>query len=150
MPITVTETITSLAYRISAKGKAMHASLVQAFTRIAIGLQGYIKTQKLQGQVLEQRSGKLSRSIIQTVTDAGRTITAIVQAGSLAPYGAVHEWGGTFNIPEHMSHSSLSKKEWTVKAHTATFPERSFMRSSLSEYRARALHEIEQAISGSI
>ena len=150
MPFTVTETLTSLSYRITAKGKALHTSLLIAFARIAIGLQAYIKTQKLQGQVLAHRSGKLTRSIEQQVVDQGRTFTAVVQAGSLAPYGAIHEYGGTFQIPEHMSHSRLSQKTWTVRSHTATFPERSFMRSSLKEYRDQAYREIENAISGSL
>ena len=145
MPLIITESVTSLSVRIRATGQRVHASLVMAFTRIAIGLQQYIVTQKLEGQVLHHRSGKLIRSIQQHIEDSGNTIAAVVQAGSLAPYAAVHEWGGMFNIPEHQSFSRAGRA-FSVRAHTATFPERSFMRSSLREYKDTALREIRAAL----
>jgi len=145
MPFTVTETVTALAVQLRTASRRLHDSLRVAMARIAIGLQSYIMTQKLEGQVLHHRSGKLVRSIQQHLEENGNTISAVVQAGTLAPYAVVHEWGGTFLIPAHLSHSAQGREYW-VREHTATYPERSFMRSSLREYRDPALREIRAAI----
>jgi phage gpG-like protein len=121
------------------------SALERAFARIAIRLQRYIVTQKLQGQVLHHRTGNLARSVIQRVEQEGSRISAIVQAGGLAPYAGVHEYGGTFSIPEHQSVSRLGKA-FTVHSHTAHFPERSFMRTSLEENVEMYLAEVNKAI----
>lgn len=127
----------------------LQGGLQRAFARIAIRLQKYIKDEKLAGQVLHRRSGKLASSVIQRVETSGTQIAAIVQAGSLAPYAGVHEYGGVFTVPEHMSVSRRGKA-FSVRAHSATFPERSYMRTSLEENISVFLEEINKAIGESI
>ena len=88
-------------------------------------------------------------------------------------YARVHEYGGTFNVPAHerrIGYNSdservkllgklggFSKKVATysttmVRAHTVTYPERSFLRSSLSEQKKNIVKELklsmDEALSG--
>jgi len=131
---------------LKGSGNKLQGGLQKAFARIAIRLQQYIVTQKLHGQVLHQRSGKLAGSVIQRVESEGNKIAAIVQAGGLAvSYAGVHEYGGTFSVPEHMSASRLGKK-FTVHQHNATYPERSYMRTSLEENVEMYIEEVNKAI----
>lgn len=123
----------------------VQGGLQRAFARIAVRLQQYIVHQKLSGDPLHRHSGKLASSVIQRVETSGSQIKAIVQAGSLAPYAGVHEYGGTFSIPEHASVSRLGKA-FTVRAHSATYPERSFMRTSLEENVEMYLQEVSSAL----
>jgi|SRR5579863_926663 len=132
------------AGQISSKGHNLRASIYRAMNRIQVGLQSLIIS-KLQGPVLQHRSGKLTGSVRGQVEDHGDMISAVVTAGGgVAPYAAVHEYGGTFQIPDHLSHSKRGRA-FTVRAHSATFPERSFMRSSLTEFRSRAEAELAKA-----
>jgi phage gpG-like protein len=124
----------------------LQGGMQRAFARIAIRLQQYIVQQKLSGQVLHHKSGKLASSVIQRVETTEGRIAAIVQAGGLAvSYAGVHEYGGTFQIPEHLS-VSRSGKQFTVHAHSATYPERSYMRTSLDENTDMFLEEVSKAI----
>jgi len=134
---------------LKGKPEKLQGGMQRAFARIAIRLQKYIVTQKLSGDPLKRHSGKLAASVIQRVENSGTKISAIVQAGSLAPYAFVHEYGGTFQIPEHLSVSRLGRS-FTVHAHSATFPERSFMRTSLEENVDMYLAEVSKAIGESL
>lgn len=107
---------------------------------------------KLDGEVLKVGTGTLRRSINRRVLADSLKITGAV--GTNLVYARVHELGGVFQIPEHTAHhkKSFSKQasstaksgyrkvyfkkhveEWTVKAHEAHFPQRSFLMSSLKE-----------------
>lgn len=121
-------------------------SLLKAMTRIGIGLQAYIQTKKLEGQVLQHRSGKLIGSIRQHVVDEGSEIVVVVQGGGgVAPYGYVHEYGGTYLVPTHWRTSKLGNP-YQVRPYNITFPERSYMRSSLEENEQWIVEQIERAI----
>jgi phage gpG-like protein len=98
-------------------------------------LQAIVVDEKLSGQALNVRSGDLQNSIITSVDSVSTEVVGTVGVDPSSPaarYGAVHEFGGTFEIPEHLSHSSLGK-EFTVRSHSATFEEHSFLRSALTE-----------------
>jgi hypothetical protein len=122
-------------------------------------LQAKVVGEKLQGQVLQHRTGKLSASIRAIpVTQEGGVIVGIVEGGGgPAFYGRIHEYGGVFEIPEFQRRVTGGGKEainsrtqkkvpGTVRAHTATFPERSFMRSSLAEHRDAIFAGLTQAV----
>ena len=95
-----------------------------------IDLQGRITGTKLSGQVLQVRTGTLWRSIQYAVEE-----TPIGYRGSIGSnliYAAIHEFGGDVFRPDHVRIS----KEGTVhfvRGHTAHYPERSYLRSSLQE-----------------
>lgn len=132
--------------RIRGADRRVWAAIRRCMLRISIVLQQHVVERKLRGQVLQHRTGKLARSVNQRVVDSGNEIAAIVTGGgSTATYGYVHEFGGTFDIPEHMSFSRTGKA-FMVRAHQATYPEKSFMRSSLVDLRARFARDMNDAV----
>jgi phage gpG-like protein len=127
-------------------GRKIEESVERAMLRIVIQLQSDIRRNKLQGDPLHQRTGNLSREI--TTNDPrsdGGDILGIVGVARTAPYGEVHEMGGTFTIPEHMSTSRLGNR-FSVRAHEATFPARSFLRSTLREQESGIREAIAKAV----
>lgn len=118
---------------------------------LTVDLQGYVIANKLQGQVLNHKSGALSRSIQEDVLADGDTITGEVFSSGDVKYAAIHEYGGVIHHPggtpyipnangggaEFVSKifaSSLKGAGLPVtKPHDITMPERSFLRSSLAE-----------------
>jgi phage gpG-like protein len=116
------------------------AQIASTMTWVLIDLQSYIVLQKLQGQVLHHRSGHLGKSIVYRQTQDTAGEHGIVGVGLEAPYGFIHEFGGVYTIPTHLAHwvngpplGQIRTASWTVNAHAANFPERSFMRSALSD-----------------
>jgi phage gpG-like protein len=128
---------------LRAKPEKLRAGMRSAMQRIGIMVLATVQ-RKLSGEVLNIRSGKLIRSAHTFVEEDGNSISAVVQAGALAPYGAVHETGGTFTIPLHMS-TSRKGKRFPVRAHQATFPQRAFMAPALEENNAAINAEIARA-----
>jgi hypothetical protein len=148
--------------------------LADKLTFLMAKLEQKIVTTKLQGQVLRHITGTLGGSVHSTSTQAeGAILSAGVEAaGGPAWYGKLHEHGGTFTIPEHPAkeiarsstgkfrkvgkaelskyHSENSKyglesvMHRMVPAHSITFPERSFMRSTLAEMRTDIIAELRE------
>lgn len=116
-------------------------SVRRAVSKLAIGLQRKVISEKLSGQVLKNRTGTLRRSIIERVEETDTAITGIV--GTNLVYAAVHEYGfsGTVNVREHTRRvtmafgRTIAPVETTVRAHPMrmNLPERSYLRSSLRE-----------------
>lgn len=126
--------------------KRASALVVDAVTREAIRLANVIKTDKLSGQVLRNRTGNLRRSTSAKPTVVSpQGIVGEVSVDKTAPYGAVHEYGGRITIRQHMRTSTLGN-QFVVRAHDAIFPERSFMRSALSEQRETIANSIREAV----
>lgn len=129
-----------------------------AISREVIELANHIKDQKLSGQVLKNRTGALRRSTrAYPPTMAGSAIRGEVAVDkTTSVYGKVHEFGGTYRIPAHTrrnrgqrrlrvsEHGAMRTHQ--VREHTATFKERSFMRSSLEERRHRILESLKRAV----
>jgi phage gpG-like protein len=131
--------------------------LERAIATLAIKLQRNIVTDKLQGQVLHVRSGRLQRSITQRPVDFGTAKPSAV-VGTNVSYAKPHEFGfqGTVNVPEHLRMQKLAwgremkdLRQVVVRAHPMrlNFPERSFMRSALAEMRPEILGQIARAVS---
>jgi phage gpG-like protein len=141
--ITVDDKTVATIANIESLPTKLAAQIASTMTWILIDLQSYIVMQKLQGQVLYHRSGHLGKSIIYEQKQDSEGEHGIVGVAKEAPYGRIHEFGGTFSIPTHLAHwvrgpahGQIRTPSWTVKAHSATFPERSFMRSALSDKAA--------------
>lgn len=128
------ETIAKLG-KLNEKGKAALRVSVQ---RLTLQLLAKVKAQKLTGQVLNVRTGRLRRSINQRVVADGKGIFGKV--GTPVKYGRHHELGETVTVKAHLR---TIKQAWGkklknpivvhVKAHTVKYPERSFLRSALKE-----------------
>ena len=117
-------------------------------------LQAHVIARKLTGDVLHQRTGNLIRSLTTEVTQSGDTTVGILGVGREAPYGAVHEMGGTFNVPqstvrEHIR-NGYTVREHIRRAHSATYPQRSFLESSRNEREGDIRSAIEDTIAAAV
>lgn len=125
----------------------LQVNLVKKMRLAMIYLAGYVKSEKLSGQVLNVRTGTLRRSITQQVTDEAESITGIV--GANIKYAAIHEYGfqGTEQVKEHIRHSSTGKAA-VVRAFSrrVNMPERSFLRSSLTDTTDKITEYLQQAV----
>lgn len=146
---------TEVIARVGRLSDSVRTALHRAMQKQCFLIQRAVVVEKLSGDPLHRRTGVLASSINSTVDDSGDSI--IGRVGTKVRYGAVHEYGGTFNIPEHERRvfAGKGKKKTTVsthtvRAHTATFPERSFLRSVLSEWRPSVADAISQAIADAI
>lgn len=146
------------------------ADIKREITRVAVDVTAHVKDQKLSGQALKVQTGRLRRSINYRVTESGTGVEARV--GTNVEYARIHEFGfkGTVNVKESIRNKKLTVKvrgqatydengkmrlgrlrkmdligdAYTVRAHTrrVNLPERSFLRSSMSDMR----QDIEQRI----
>lgn len=135
-----------------------HGKLLRILQVIGFDLQGYIQRQKLQGQVLNHRSGWLSSHVVAApVEDLGTSARVTVGVSTSAvPYAAIHEFGfhGTEQVKAHTRIQTMcfgrSIEPVTVEvgafSRVMNMPERSYMRSSLRERRAAYLGMIRKAV----
>lgn len=124
-------------------------------TKLTLKLARRVKEQKLTGQVLRVRTGRLRRSITSRVTGEGGTrVEGTV--GTNVSYARSHEYGftGAVGVKAHLRMMkkafgrSISPTQVQVRAHTrnVTYPERSFLRSALKDMTP----EIMQALSSAV
>lgn len=162
-----------LRLSIDRAGAQAEAVARESIGRLTLRLQRQVK-QKLSGEVLKVRTGRLRRSITNRVESAGGVVSGIV--GTNVSYGKTHEFGfeGEISVKEHLrqirEHGRFSLKSvkgqelgiWqlkrgkltgqtaTVKAHTrrVKLPKRSFLRSALEELHSQgiATAEVQRAM----
>ena len=79
------------------KGPKIIKAIATRLTLLMLKLQQHIVRDKLSGQVLHRRTGKLAGSIVAYPAEvSGTTLIGRVEgAGGVAWYGRVHEYGGT-------------------------------------------------------
>lgn len=163
----ITVDTSKLDARLKRLPSQIEASMLRAVKRLAIELQGYVKSDKLSGQVLHVRTGNLRSSINQEVTQEGSVISGIV--GTNVEYAAIHEYGGTLFIPPRIrkTYYKMDKygniKQGFSKKGKSNFemehgarsvcqyinmPERSFLRSALKDFEPRIVEELRKAASG--
>lgn len=135
----------------------LHQSILRAVTRLAIEIQGYVKTDKLSGQALHVRTGTLRRSINFKVVDTPVRIGATV--GTNVEYAAAHEYGfqGPVTVKAHLRQMSMAfgkpvanPREIAVRSFVrqVNLPERSFLRSALQDFEPRILSDLREAATG--
>ncbi len=123
---------------------------------------------KLSGPVLHNVTGTLRRSIHFRTEQSDTALKGLVGSFAGYPnprggeqaagYARINEFGGTFTVPEHERRvTQIFGREvepfiQTVRAHTATYPERSFLRSSLRDEKKNIVKEfrlsMNEALSG--
>lgn len=139
----------------SMKGK-IHNKLLKVIYTLALQLEAHVKQDKLQGQVLNHRTGKLQSSIQNDVKETGSSITGRVYSNSSVNYAAIHEYGfhGEEQVRSHIRDTVFGRKvdPFTVPAFTRmmNMPERSFMRSSLSDFRDKIIGDMSEAVSEAV
>jgi len=131
---------------------AARGEIQKGIGRVALKLLTRVKAQKLTGQALNVRTGRLRRSITQRIEASADEISGIV--GTNVDYAAVHEYGfkGTVSVKQHLLlvkeafGRPLKYPVWsTVRAHSANvnMPERSFLRSALADLKGSGAIEAE-------
>jgi HK97 gp10 family phage protein len=139
-----------LARRLNEIGERARPAMVRAMTRATILLQNHVKSDKLSGQVLKNRTGTLRRSINQEVEDRGDEIVGIV--GTNVEYAAIHEFGftGQESVREHLRRTL--RGETTVRSYLRqmNMPERSFLRSALADYEDQLTSELRRGLEEAI
>jgi phage gpG-like protein len=117
--------------------------LVKVMQRVGFDLQGYVQRNKLQGQVLNHRTGWLSSHVhADTEEDGNKVRTTVGVDSNAVPYAAIHEYGGKINVPEVVGKLMRFETGGDIvfamshRAFSFTMPERSYLRSSLSERKA--------------
>lgn len=140
---------------------AARGEIQKGIGRIALKLMIRVKAQKLTGQVLNVRTGRLRRSITQRIEASASEISGIV--GTNVDYAAIHEYGfkGAVSVKQHLRlvkqafGRPLKSPVWaTVGAHSknVSMPERSFLRSALADLKGSGAikAEIDAAITRAI
>jgi len=137
----------------------LHRSLRAKVHALTLMLEAHIKQDKLSGQVLKTQSGRLKRSIQSKVTDNGEVIRGTVFSSGDVPYAGIHEFGGrtsphlispvkaqalAFMYNGKMTFAKL------VRHPGSKMPERSFMRSGLSDMKNRIVTEMAEAVRGAL
>lgn len=152
----------------------MRENLVRVVNRLSIEVQAGVKETKLSGQVLHVRTGTLRRSINRRVDADGDSVVATVGTNVHYAHVHEYGFTGSVNVREHVRRSraqmSLAKfrtnklgerievkgsyrkagggtGEIHVRAHVRemNMPERSFLRSTLSEMSPKIRHDLKEA-----
>ncbi|MEP7312547.1 MAG: HK97 gp10 family phage protein [Pseudomonadota bacterium] len=130
---------------------SLREELRTAVTRSAFNLQRHVKENKLSGQVLKVRTGRLRRSINVRVTDSESQVVGSV--GTNVEYARAHEFGfkGVVNVREHLRRT-VSGFRASVRAHSrkVNLPERSFLRDALKDKRLEIRREFDLAVKRAI
>jgi HK97 gp10 family phage protein len=143
-----------LIQRLNAMPAEVRKALLKKVTTLAIELESKVKTDKLSGQVLNVVSGNLRASIQNLVTQTGTSTIGQVYSSGDVKYAAIHEFGGTIEIPEITAKGAalafmMGGKQVFFKkvaAHTVTMPERSFMRSALADMADDIVEGLTEAV----
>lgn len=132
----------ALIARLEKMPHAVQAALAIKVRQLALRLEAYVKTRKLNGQVLNRISGRLARSIANKVTVTVNSVIAKVFSSGDVKYAGIHEFGGK-TAPHIIEPKKASVLAFAVGGGTvfarrvnhpgSTMPERSFLRSSLRD-----------------
>jgi phage gpG-like protein len=126
----------------------------------AVELAGYIKAEKLSGQVLNRRTGRLSSSVHPvTGIESGTSVSAGAGGGAGVPYAKIHEYGGM--IPAHVvaainakalafTVNGVMRFAKSVQIPDVTMPERSYMRSALKDEAPDGIAQLKAAIAEAV
>jgi phage gpG-like protein len=144
---------------LRAAGARIGVSMTTSIGRLTLMLLRKVKAEKLSGQVLKVRTGRLRRSINQRIEGANTAhVSGVV--GTNVRYGRTHELGfkGTVKVKESLRTQvqawgkPISPIKVHVRAHdrNVDLPERSFLRSSLRELQPAIVKEIGAGVSEAI
>lgn len=129
--------------------------LIDTMGKVGFDIQQHVMTQKLSGQVLNRRTGRLRNSINSRVETGASSISASVGTG--VQYAAAHEYGIQRNVVVTVHHRMQTMawgkpmknpREVLVNQHVAymNLPERSFLRSSLQDKREVEVERIRKSM----
>ncbi len=105
----------------------INKSLANGMNNVVIMLQHRV-SEKLLGEVLNRRTGKLYNSIGTEVTNTSDLVSGRVFSSGV-PYAAIHEYGGAVKTRLGRGEKPSRRGGFSI----AVMPERSYMRSTLKE-----------------
>lgn len=132
---------------------SVQALLKAKIAALAVALQQHVVDDKLHGQVLNQRTGALARSIQQEapiVDDA--SILGRVYASGDVKYARVHEYGfdGDETVKQHVRSMVFGKRVAPFSVgpfnRHMTMPGRSYLRAGLADQSAAIVGELQAAV----
>ena len=143
----------SYSATLAALPDRLRDALADKVNMLAVALQAKIQ-QKLSGEVLNQKSGALKRSIVIAIDDSSASMTASLAVSGDIKYAAIHEFGGV--IPPHdilpdkaraLAFAVGGKEVFAARVNlpAIAMPERSYMRSSLAEMADDIREELSEA-----
>ncbi len=129
-------------------------------------LAGYIKSDKLSGDPLNRRSGRLSSSVHPMSSQSADSVSGGAGGGAGVPYAHIHEYGGVINHPGGTAFfiskllgghaffvsnaSSLAASLPRTQPHSIPMPERSYMRSAFREQAPDGIAQLRAAVKEAI
>jgi phage gpG-like protein len=153
--ITIEADQTKIQARLTTMPERVHSAIVRTVTSLRLEMEAKIKS-KLSGDVLNVVTGNLRRSIHSETIDSTNSVVGR-EFSSGIPYAAIHEFGGKIEIPEitpvkaqalHFFAGGAEIFAKKVAAHTVTMPERSYMRSTLSDMAPQIVRDLRDAATG--
>jgi phage gpG-like protein len=148
----------ALVARIAGAGAIVKAEIDVTVQKLGYALQARVQTQKLTGQVLRVRTGRLRSSIAQNSADTrsrfeSTDTTAIAYVGTNVSYGAAWEHGfsrkvgaGARGGPRTISGKALDSYIRRHPPGVRQVPARPFLAPSLFEMRAQIQTELGAAL----
>jgi phage gpG-like protein len=137
----------------------LRTGLTQSIGRLILTLQRNVKQNKLSGQVLNVRTGRLRRSINSRMEQPNTAHPAGV-VGTNVSYARAWEYGfnGTVNVRESLRMQvtafgkSIEPQQVTVKAHSrkVNMPAKSFLGSALQELQPEIMRELSGSVTEAI
>ena len=132
--------------RFDTMSDRVHDALFGTITELSRQMEASVKVDKLSGQVLNKVTGRLQGSITSDVNDSGNRIIGRVFSRAPMPYAAIHEFGGQFKTRLGTGKGPPKKDGKAF----GTMPERSFLRSTLSDYRERIIEGMTDAVNKAV
>ena len=145
--------------RLGAVPAKVHARARTALDAWATELAGYIRADKLSGQVLNRRTGLLSGSVHPLIDDSAQGIVGGAGGGAGVPYARIHEFGGTIPAHEVVARNAkalaftvdgILRFAKRVQIPDVEMPERSYMRSAFDEKSPQGLADLRAAVKEAI
>lgn len=142
------------AASLAAMPERVRAALAEKVGVLAAALEARIQ-QKLAGGVLNPRTGALARAMIATFEESPTGVSVRLGVSGDRKYAAIHEFGGTIPprqiVPDKakaLAFLVAGKQAFArrVNLPAITVPERSYMRSSLTEMVDAIRDELSDAV----
>lgn len=156
-----------VAARLGALPEKVRAALRKRIISLTLRLQTKVKRDHLSGptgthslsvgtNTKGHTGGQLRASVFQRLdSDSAAEVVGAVGFSADVPYAAIHEFGGTINVPEmvpvkaralHWIGGGKDVFAMRTKAHTVTMPERAPLRTAFREMRGEIVSGLKEAV----
>lgn len=148
-----------LIAKLTSMPENVRLAITQKIQMLTLMLQAKVQTEHLSGptgdHTLSVKSGNLRRSVFQNVESSSVAVIGTVGFSADVVYAAIHEFGGTIDIPEIVPDKAkalyflMGGQEVfasRVRAHTIVIPERAPLRTSLAEMSAFIREQLEETV----